>query len=147
MDAKQYEKLKDTLCHELEQLNQRGSVNQADIDRIYKLTTSIKNIQKIEMMEDEGSSMYGGSSYRMSRDGRESYGRNGSYGGTRGLMTYERDGGASYRGRDAMGRYSRDGVERENLMLTKEIDIMLNNNNLSDSERDTLRKALEIMRV
>lgn len=142
MDAKQYEKLKDMLCHELEMVNQRGSMNQNDIEKIFKITTSIKNIDKIQMMDDEsGMSMY-------SNDGMRN-----SYGGTRGLMTYRgnvsydgdrgyRD-GSSYK-RDSMGRYSRGN---ENLLITKEIDRMLSENDLTESERNTLTKALEIMRV
>lgn len=139
MDAKQYDKLKDMLCRELEMVNQRGSMNQNDIEKIFKITTSIKNIDKIQMMDDES--------------GMSMTGMRNSYGGTRGLMTYRGDvsyegdrgyrDGSSYR-RDSMGRYSRGN---ENLLITKEIDRMLSDNDLTESERNTLTKALEIMRV
>lgn len=72
-----------------------GKMSAGDLEYIHKLTDTIKNIDKIEMLEDEvGYSEEGGN--WMAR---------GAYGGN----SYE--GGSSYarRRRDSMGRYSREG--------------------------------------
>ena len=61
-----------------------------DLEIIHKLTDTIKNLDKIEMLEDGGYSQAGD----WEADMRGTYGR-----------------GSSYRGRkrDSMGRYSREG--------------------------------------
>lgn len=91
-----YDKLKDMLCEELEQIEKKGELSAGSLDTIHKLTDSIKNISKIEMLEEV-------SDYSEYSE-RKSYARRGS--------SY--DGGSSYRGggsysrkRDSMGRYSR----------------------------------------
>jgi hypothetical protein len=68
-----------------------GKLSQSDIDRIHKLTDTVKNIDKIEMLED-------GDGY--SEDGH--YMGEGRIYGT----SYAR--GRRYAKRDSMGRYSRD---------------------------------------
>lgn len=94
-----YDKLKDMLCEELEQIVKKGELSAGSLDIIHKLTDSIKNISKIEMLEEA-------SDYSEYSE-RKSYARRGS--------SYD-DGGSSYRGgssyarkRDSMGRYSRAG--------------------------------------
>ena len=81
--------LKDKLCQELEEIARKPEMGAGDLEIIHKLTDTIKNICKIDMLEEDGG---------YSRDGdweaRGSYNR-----------------GSSYRGRkrDSMGRYARDG--------------------------------------
>lgn len=134
MDSKMTEKLKNKMCMELERLSAKGNLTTTDLDSIHKLTDTVKNLDKIECLESDSS--YGGTrgiypddSYRGMRSSR---GMRGSYGRM-----------DSYRGYD----YSHDGNSRENTMFTKEVNDMLGNNYLSEQEKETLMKALEIMRV
>ena len=82
--------LKDKLCKELDEIARKPEMGAGDLEIIHKLTDTIKNLDKIEMLEDGGYSQAG--DWEM--EGRGSYNR-----------------GSSYRGRkrDSMGRYSRDG--------------------------------------
>ena len=81
--------LKDKLCDELEEIARKGELGAGDLEIIHKLTDTIKNIDKIEMLEDGGYSQAGD----WEIEGR-AYNRGNSYRG---------------RKRDSMGRYSRDG--------------------------------------
>ena len=82
--------LKEKLCDELEEIARKGEFSAGDLEAVHKLTDTIKNLDKIEMLEDGGYSQAG--DWEM--EGRGSYNR-----------------GSSYRGRkrDSMGRYSREG--------------------------------------
>ena len=84
-------KLKEKLCDELEEIVNKGEWGAGDLDIIHKLTDTIKNLDKMEMLEEDGG---------YSRDGNWEADMRGTYGR-----------GSSYRGRkrDSMGRYSRDG--------------------------------------
>lgn len=84
-------KLKDKLCEELEEIARKPELSAGDLETIHKLTDTIKNIDKISMLEDEGYSRAGG----WEIDGRGVYERGSSY----------------RRRRDSMGRYSRDRDE------------------------------------
>jgi hypothetical protein len=81
-------KIKKMLCKELEEYGDKKSLSSADVEMIHKLTDTVKNLDKIEMLEgDDGYSetypyYMGGSSYARGR------GRNAR--------------------RDSMGRYSSD---------------------------------------
>ena len=101
--------LKDLLCAELEDFAEKGKksgkMSMGDLESIHKLTDTVKNILKIDMLEEE-------SGY--SEDGR--YMGEGRIYGTSYESGYsERDGSSYARGRgryakrDSMGRYSRDG--------------------------------------
>ena len=82
--------LKEKLCDELEEIARKPEMGAGDLEIIHKLTDTIKNLDKIEMLEDSDYSQSG----NWEADMRGTYGR-----------------GSSYRGRkrDSMGRYSRDG--------------------------------------
>ena len=84
------DKLRDKLCDELDEIARKPEMGAGDLEIIHKLTDTIKNLDKIEMLEDGGYSQAG--DWEM--EGRGSYNR-----------------GSSYRGRkrDSMGRYARDG--------------------------------------
>lgn len=81
--------LKDKLCKELDEIARKPEMGAGDLEIVHKLTDTIKNLDKIDILEDD-------SGY--SQDG-----------GWMARGTYNR--GTSYRGRkrDSMGRYSRDG--------------------------------------
>ena len=84
------EKIKKMLCKELDEYAMKSKLSMADIDVIHKLTDTVKNLDKIEMLEDGN-----------------------SYDGYSEMREYPYMGGSSYargRGRyakrDSMGRYS-----------------------------------------
>lgn len=80
-------RIKEFLMKELESIDKKGQLSMSDLDKVHKMTDTIKNIDKIEMLEDGG------------------YSEDGYY------MGEGRVYGTSYAGRrkrDSMGRYSRD---------------------------------------
>ena len=81
--------LKEKLCDELEEIARKGEFSAGDLEAVHKLTDTIKNLDKIEMLEDGGYSQAGD----WEIEGR-AYNRGNSY---------------ARRKRDSMGRYSRDG--------------------------------------
>ena len=101
--------LKDLLCAELEDFAEKGKksgkMSMGDLETVHKLTDTVKNILKIDMLEEEAG---------YSEDGH--YMGEGRIYGTSYESGYSERGGSSYargRGRyakrDSMGRYSRDG--------------------------------------
>lgn len=91
MSMRALDDLRKQFCEELEEIARKGELGAGDLDIVHKLTDTIKNIDKIGIMEEEGG-------YSQAGDW-EVRGRVGRY-----------DDGNSYRGRrrDSMGRYSRD---------------------------------------
>lgn len=81
--------LKEKLCDELEEIARKGELGAGDLEIVHKLTDTIKNLDKIEMLEDGGYSQTGD----WEIEGR-AYNRGNSY---------------ARRKRDSMGRYSREG--------------------------------------
>ena len=86
------EKIKKMLCKELDEYAMKQELTGGDLDMIWKLTDTVKNLDKIEMLEDGN-----------------------SYDGYSEMREYPYMGGSSYasgRGRyakrDSMGRYSSD---------------------------------------
>lgn len=47
-------KLKETLCDELERISARGELSRSDLEIVHKLTDTIKNLLKIEALESDG---------------------------------------------------------------------------------------------
>lgn len=105
--------LKDLLCAELEDYaekgNKSGKMSMGDLESIHKLTDTVKNILKIDMLEEEsgysedGAYMGEGRIYGTSYDG---YDRGTSYARGRGR----------YAKRDSMGRYSSRGMSYDDDM-------------------------------
>lgn len=96
------EKIKKMLCKELDEYAMKSKLSMADIDVIHKLTDTVKNLDKIEMLEDDGG-------YSEARGGmrNRSYMHGSSYDDD--MMYSERRGRGRYAKRDSMGRYSSDG--------------------------------------
>lgn len=122
--------LKEKLCEELEEIAKKPEMSAGDLEAVHKLTDTIKNIDKIEMLEEDGG---------YSRDGDWESDMRGTYGR-----------GSSYRGRkrDSMGRYSRNYREsrmypradaKEHMM--DQIEGMMGGAN--EREKDILRRAME----
>lgn len=128
--------LKEKLCGELDELAAKPDMSLYDLDTVHKLTDTIKNIDKIMMLEDGGYSQADG---RM-RENRNSYG-GGSYGGS----SYNDGGGYSQARRGqhyVRGHYSRDDG-RESMM--NHLESMMREAG-SDTDREAIRRFMEEMR-
>ncbi len=91
------EKLKEMLCKELEQYANKGKLAGVELELVWRMTDTIKNLGKIEILEEEGGSS------------NDSYGSYASYDDE---MSYAR--GRRRAKRNSMGRYSReDGYSEE----------------------------------
>ncbi len=100
------EKIKKMLCKELDEYAMKGKLTMADLDAVHKLTDTVKNLDKIEMLEGESDG------YSEARGGR-SYIHGSSYDDD--MMYSERRGRGRNARRDSMGRYSSDnGMSYEN---------------------------------
>jgi hypothetical protein len=95
------EKIKKMLCKELDEYAMKGKISGSDLEMIWKLTDTVKNLDKISILEEsEG--------YSEARDGRgRSYMHGSSYDDD--MMYSERRGRGRNAKRDSMGRYSSEG--------------------------------------
>ena len=135
------EKIKKMLCKELDEYAMKSKLSMSDIDVIHKLTDTVKNLDKISLLEQDNegySETYpyymGGSSYARGRRyaKRDSMGRYSSEGGS-----YE--GGSSYDDYSERTdrRYSRD--DAKNHMMNKLGSMM---ENADPNEREILKDAM-----
>lgn len=124
---KYLDELREAACKELERFAKSGDITASNLDKIHKLSDIVKNLDKIEMLEDDGYSedwmgegrMYG-----------TSYAR-----GRRGNVK-----------RDSMGRYSRDdhgddysrSDAKENML--KKLGEMMDG--ADPNEREALKRAM-----
>lgn len=100
------EKIKKMLCKELDEYAMKQKLTGGDLDMIWKLTDTVKNLDKIEMLEESD----GG--YSEARGGRgRSYMHGSSYDDD--MMYSERRGRGINAKRDSMGRYSSEGGSYE----------------------------------
>lgn len=127
--------LKEKLCDELDEIARKGELGAGDLEIVHKLTDTIKNLDKIEMLEDGGGYSRAGD---WEIEGR-AYNRGNSY---------------ARRKRDSMGRYSRDGSTmryrdgrmysradaKEHMMgeLEEAMDAAT-----TDREKDIIKRAME----
>lgn len=118
--------LKDKLCEELEEIARKPDMGPGDLELIHKLTDTIKNIGKIEMLEEEG-----GYSQEDGRD--DGYGRGMSY--ARGRGGYNR--GVRNTRRDSRGRYSRDDGRSA---MMEHLEAALDS--ASDQDRETIKRFI-----
>ena len=100
--------LKDLLCAELEDYADKGKksgkMSMGDLDSIHKLTDTVKNILKIDMLEGETGYSEDGAYMGEGRI----YGTSYDDGMRRGVGYSYARGRGRYAKRDSMGRYSRD---------------------------------------
>ena len=115
MSKKAMYDLRNMLCDELDELARKGELGAGDLEIAHKLTDTIKNIDKIEMLEDDGYSRDEDYSRRYSRDGDWQSGMRGAY---------DRDMSNARRGTHYVrGHYSRDGgIENMNRQLQEMLD-------------------------
>ena len=147
--------LKDLLCAELEDYAEKGKkagkMSMGDLESIHKLTDTVKNILKIDMLEEEsgysedGRYMGEGRIYGTSYD--DEMRRGGGYSYARGRGRYAK--------RDSMGRYSRDdgymrrdgGYSREDgkaYMMERLEDMMEDAE--KPAEKEALRRCMEALK-
>lgn len=143
MSMKALEDLRRTLCSELDEISKKKEINTQMLENIWKLTSSIKNIDKIMMAGDEemGYSQAGNWNANI----RGTYGDGNSYANrgqhyVRGHYSRDgydmRDGYSEIRGG---GRYSRDGGGDTREMLHDMLD------NVDDRELETLKRHFKEM--
>ena len=95
------EKIKKMLCKELDEYAMKQKLTGGDLDMIWKLTDTVKNLDKISMLEESEEG------YSEARGGRgRSYMGGSSYDDD--MMYSERRGRGRNARRDSMGRYSSD---------------------------------------
>lgn len=128
MSTKAFYDLKDMLCMEVDEIAKKQEMSAGDLDAVHKLTDTIKNIDKILMLEEDGGYSRGGD---WEADMRGSYNR-----------------GASYRHRDSMGRYARNGDDYSRRYSRHEAkDYMMEQlggmmNEANDKQREVIRRAM-----
>lgn len=106
--------LKEKFHDELEKIARKSEMSAGDLETVHKLTDTIKNIDKICMLEDDS---YSG-------DGEwEAYGKGNSYASRR---------------RDSMGRYSRDGGKEK---MISRLESMMDDSN-SEKTKSAIRKCI-----
>ena len=123
--------LKEKLCEELEEIARKPEMSAGDLEAAHKLTDTIKNIDKIEMLEeDDGYSRAGD----WEADMRGTYGRGSSYRGRKrdSMGRYSRE------GRGGRGSYSRDGAKDE---MMRHLDEMMESAS-SEKEREIIRRTM-----
>lgn len=137
---KALEKLRETLCEELDKVAKKSEMSAGDLEVTHKLTDTIKNIDKIMLLENDGGhsqdSGYG-AGYLGGYGNGNSYANRGKH-YVRGH--YSRADGRGMR----TDRYSRDGYSRDDgreTMLSKLQDMM--QNATSDRERDAIRRCMD----
>ena len=119
MGMKSMYDLRDMLCKELEENTRKGELGAGDLDIVHKLASTIKNIDKIEAMEDDG--------YSSRRDESD--------------MRGSRRRGTRYRRHYVRGHYSRtDAAEH----LRSQINDMMRETD-DDRIKDALRRAMDMM--
>lgn len=152
--------LKDLLCTELEDYAENGKksgkMSMGDLDSIHKLTDTVKNILKIDMLESEagysedgaymGEGRIYGTSYDdgMRRGVGYSYARGrGRYSKRNSMGRYSRDDG--YTRRD--GRGMRDGYSREEgkAYMMEQLEDMMENAE-KPAEKEALRSCMEALK-
>lgn len=140
---KNYESLRNTLCRELEEFAEKGELNTGDLDVIHKLTDTIKNTYKIEMLEDGGYSrdMEYSRGGAWEADMRGSYWRGNSYGMHYVRGHYSRDGGGNGGHSQRRDGYSRTDSREE---MMEHLQTMYENAG-NEKEREALRRCLEQM--
>lgn len=123
--------LREMLCEELDEYNRdaKNGLNERTLDTVHKLTDTIKNIDKIMMLEDGDYSRSG----EWEADMRGNYGR---------TESYNRGNSYANRGRHYVrGHYSRgDGREQ----MISDIEDMMQE--ATGAERDAYKRAADILR-
>ena len=147
--------LKDLLCAELEDYAEKGKksgkMSMGDLDSIHKLTDTVKNILKIDMLEDESGYSEDGAYMGEGRI----YGTSYDDGMRRGVGYSYARGRGRYAKRDSMGRYSRDdgymrrdgGYSREDgkAYMMEQLEDMMEDAE-KPAEKEALRRCMDALK-
>ena len=149
--------LKDLLCAELEDYAEKGKksgkMSMGDLESIHKLTDTVKNILKIDLMESEegyyedghymGEGRIYGTSYDdgMHREGGYSYARGRRYARRDSMGRYSRDDGMMYRG-GMRGGYSRDDGKH---YMMEQLEEMMEEAE-KPAEKEALRRCMDALK-
>lgn len=140
MSMKALSDLRDTLCAELDEYSKKKEISSQMLENIYKISSSIKNIDKIMMYEGEEMGYSQAGAWNANIHG--TYGDGNSY-ANRGQHYvrghYSRD-GRDMRGgySERRGMYSRDGSDTRE-MLHDMLD------NVDDRDLETLKRHFKEM--
>lgn len=116
--------LKDMLCAELDEIGKKGEMSAGDLETVHKLTDTIKNIDKITMLEEGG----------YSRD--EDYSRDGDWSANMRGSSYARRGSHYVR-----GHYSRDDARRS--LADRMEDLM---RDADGKDQETIQRCIDMIR-
>lgn len=138
MDLNAFYNLKEMLCKSMNEIGKKKEMSAGDLETVHKLTDTIKNIDKIVMLEESGYSQAGDWDASI----RGTYGRENSY-AARGMHYvrghYSRDEMGGYNGNSR--RYSRDdGVYR----MREDLEELMRNSR-TEKERETLRRCMDLL--
>jgi len=152
--------LKDLLCAELEDYAEKGKksgkMSMGDLETVHKLTDTVKNILKIDTLNDElgysedghymGEGRIYGTSYDdgMHREGGYSYARGRRYARRDSMGRYSRDDGMSYArdGRGMRGGYSRDDGKH---YMMEQLEEMMEEAE-KPAEKEALRRCMDALK-
>ena len=152
--------LKDLLCAELEDYAEKGKksgkMSMGDLETVHKLTDTVKNILKIDMLEEEagysedghymGEGRIYGTSYDdgMHREGGYSYASGRRYAKRDSMGRYSRDDGMSYArdGRGMRGGYSRDDGKH---YMMEQLEEMMEEAE-KPAEKEALRRCMDALK-
>ena len=151
------EDLKDLLCAELEDYAEKGKksgkMSMGDLETVHKLTDTVKNILKIDMLEEKsgysedghymGEGRIYGISYDdgMHREGGYSYARGRRYAKRDSMGRYSRDDGMHYRG-GMRGGYSRDDGKH---YMMEQLEEMMEEAE-KPAEKEALRRCMDALK-
>lgn len=130
MNSRSMDNLKDKLCQLLEEIEKKGSITTAELEHIFKITSSIKNIDKI-IMADRYDSSYDDGIYNSNMPGRR-YRNGNSYGD-----------GNSYRDGSSYRRGYSYGDEA--MSMRDRMETIMNSGNMTANDKAVLREALSIL--
>mgnify|MGYP003466899400 CR=1 FL=1 len=149
--------LKDLLCAELEDYAEKGKksgkMSMGDLETVHKLTDTVKNIMKIDVLKEEagysedghymGEGRIYGTSYDdgMHREGGYSYARGRRYARRDSMGRYSRDDGMRYHG-GMRGGYSRD--EGKHYMM-EQLEEMMEEAE-KPAEKEALRRCMDALK-
>ena len=157
--------LKDLLCAELEDYAEKGKksgkMSMGDLETVHKLTDTVKNIMKIDVLKEEagysedgtymGEGRIYGTSYDdgMHREGGYSYARGRRYARRDSMGRYSRDDGMSYARGGRMGNrggmrggYSRDDAKS---YMIEQIEEMMETAE-KPTEKEALRRCMDALK-
>ena len=149
--------LKDLLCAELEDYAEKGKksgkMSMGDLETVHKLTDTVKNIMKIDVLKEEvgysedgtymGDGRIYGTSYDdgMHREGGYSYARGRRYARRDSMGRYSRDDGMHYRG-GMRGGYSRDDGKH---YMMEQLEEMMEEAE-KPAEKEALRRCMDALK-